>query len=370
MRRLRPLVLQKQKKQVDYLIIILAIVFSLFGILMIFESSNVMAFYSFGNKYHFVKDHLFFFLSGIAASFLISYIPYKKYYYLSLPLLLLTIVFLVAVFIPGLGVKALGANRWLKLGFFRLQPSELAKLSLVVYLSAWFSTKEKGRLIPFVLLFSLIVGLVVLQPDLGTGVILISIALILYFLSGAPFFHFLILIPFLILTVLALAITSPYRFRRLTTFLNPGFDPLGASYHIRQILLSLGSGGLFGLGLGASRQKYQFLPEANTDSIFAIVGEEFGFVGTTVVILLYLFFLYRIYLIAKRAPDRQGFLLASGVLALFACQIIINLGAIVAIFPLTGVPLPFISYGGSNLMISLISVGIVLNISRHAVSHK
>lgn len=332
---------------------------------MIFESSNVIAFKQFGDKYFFVKEQLKWFGIGFAGLVLTAFVSHKRIYNWSFFLLIITIISLLAVFIPGLGIKTLGASRWLKLGFIRFQPSELAKLTVIFYLSAWFSNKERNRLLPFLLLISLVVGLVVLQPDLGTAIILTLIAVILYFLSGAKLWHFLMLIPVVLLSIIGLIVTSAYRFRRFTTFLNPNVDPLGASYHIRQILISLGSGGFWGLGLGSSRQKYQYLPEASTDSIFAIVGEELGFIGGIVLITLIMIFLYRLFLVARKSSDRYGFLVSSGIFALFASQTAINLGAIVALFPLTGVPLPFISYGGSNLVVSLIAVGIILNISRN-----
>lgn len=337
---------------------------------MIFESSNVSAFKDFNDKYHYIRDQSIYFLVGTAGMIVTSFIPYKNYYRWSLVLLIFTLVSLMAVFIPGIGIKALGAHRWISLGSFNFQPAELAKLSLVLYLSAWFSSKEKERLGPFLLLIGMIVGLVIIEPDLGTAIILTSIAIIVYFLSGAPLFHFAILIPSVVAVGVLFAISSPYRMQRLTTFFNPEGDPLGASYHIRQILISLGSGGLFGMGLGASRQKYQFLPEATTDSIFAIIGEEFGYIGAIVLIFIYAILLYKIARVAKNARDKHGFLLAGGLLALLGCQVGINLGAIVALFPLTGVPLPFISYGGSNLIVSLIATGIIINVSKNSSLRK
>ncbi len=365
---IRPLKPHAQKKNLDYLVLLFAIAFSLFGMLMIFESSNVVAFKEFADKYFFIKEQLKWFVVGMGGLIITFFLPYKKIYSLSFPLLIITIVSLLAVFIPGLGIKALGAARWLKLGFIKFQPSELAKLVMIFYLSAWFSKKEKGRLLPFLLLIGLVVGLVVLQPDLGTAIILTLIAVSLYFVSGAPIWHFLMLVPAVLVSLAVLILTSAYRFRRLTTFLDPNQDPLGASYHIRQILISLGSGGFWGLGLGSSRQKYQYLPEASTDSIFAIVGEELGFIGSSILVIFMIVFVYRLFLVAKRTSDSYGILMASGIFTLFASHILINLGAIVALFPLTGVPLPFISYGGSNLVVSLTAIGIALNISRSLIT--
>ena len=209
-----------------------------------------------------------------------------------------------------------------------------------------------------------------MEPDLGTAIIICLIAVSLYFLSDAPLWHFAILAPLFTASGFFLAIFSPYRFRRLSSFLNPDLDPLGASYHIRQVLLALGSGGLFGVGLGKSLEKFDYLPEATTDSIFAIIGEEIGFVGGVMIILVFVFILWRGIRIAKFAPDRFGFLLAYGICSWIGIQAMVNLGAMVALIPLTGVPLPFISYGGSNLIATLSGVGILLNISKQGLAKR
>lgn len=360
-RQIRPL---RQKRKFDFMLVVMTVLFCFFGILMIYEASNVSAFHDFSDKYHYVRDQFVWFIIGSSAMLTTFLIPYKKFYYWSLAFIIGTIFALAAVFIPGIGIKVLGAHRWIGFGIYSIQPAEFAKVAMILYLSAWFSTREKNRLGAFLLLSGLLIGLVILEPDLGTAIILTCIAITMYFLSEAPIWHFIALIPVIISGVFGLAVTSPYRFKRITTFLNPSADPLGASYHIRQILIALGSGGLFGLGLGASRQKYQFLPEATTDSIFAIIGEEFGLMGTVILLSVFMYFLYRIFRIAKNASDRHGQLMAGGILMFFACHIAINLGSMVALVPLTGVPLPFISYGGSNLIVSLALLGIVLNISK------
>lgn len=348
----------------DVLLVVMVILFSVFGLIMIYEASNVAAYHDFSDKYHYVREQSMWLIIAIVSMLLGSKIPYKKYYYASVPLLIVTIILLIAVFLPGIGIKAQGAQRWISIAGLNFQPSELAKLSVILYLSSWLSSREKGRLTAFILLLSLILGLIILQPDLGTAIILGTVFFIIYFLSGSPLWHFFMLTPAAILSILLLALKSPYRYARLTAFLNPDNDPLGVSYHIRQILISFGSGGFWGVGLGASRQKYQFLPEATTDSIFAIIGEELGFIGAGFVILAFFFFLFRIFKIVKNSPDKFSFLLGGGIFAYFGCQILINLGSMVALFPLTGVPLPFISYGGSNLIISMYAVGILLNISK------
>jgi len=339
---------------------------SLFGILMVYDSSVAIAVRDFGNQYYYATEQLKWLIVGFAALIVFSLVDYHVWYKAALPILIGTLILLVAVFLPGIGIRALGAHRWINFGFFVLQPAELAKLSLVIYLSAWFSARERGRFMSFIILLAMVVGLILIEPDLGTSIIIISISVILYFTSGAPIRNFAILVPVLILAVVLLAVLSPYRMARLTTFLRPNEDTQGASYHIHQALLAIGSGGWFGVGVGQSRQKYQYLPEANTDSIFAIIGEELGFVGSVAVILAFIFLISRGFRVVKRAPDAFGKLVALGVTAWIGVQTVVNLSAMVALLPLTGVPLPFISYGGSSLIIMLAGVGILLNVSRHA----
>lgn len=350
----------------DRLLLVVVSVLCVVGILMVYNSSVAIAQRDFADQYYFAKEQLKWLLVGSIGLIIGAKIDYRRWYRWSLPLLLGTILLLLAVFIPGIGAPALGAHRWINLGVTTLQPAELAKFSIIVYLSAWFSKPEKGRLLAFALLVAMVVGLVVIEPDLGTAVVILAVSVLMYYYSGASFLHFLAMIPVLIAGVAFLALTAPYRFARLTTFFNPKDDPLGASYQIRQILLALGSGGIFGVGLGKSRQKYEYLPEANTDSIFAIIGEELGFVGSVVIIGLILIIVWRGFRIAKRAPDSFGKLLAAGIASWIAIQAGVNLSAMVALVPLTGIPLPFISYGGSSLVVLLVSVGILLNISKHS----
>lgn len=347
----------------DRWLLITTVILAAIGIVMVYDSSVAIALRDFGDSYHFVREQLKWLALGFLSFAVLSRIPYVLYRRFALPLLLGTLGLLILVFIPGLGIRALGAHRWINFGFFVLQPAELAKLAMVLYLSAWFATKEKGRLLAFLLLIGMVGGLVVIEPDLGTAIILVSTSICLYFLSGAPISHFLAIVPIIAGGALSLAIITPYRMRRLLTFLNPDIDPLGSSYQIRQVLLALGSGGFWGVGLGQSRQKYEYLPEANTDSIFAILGEEAGFIGGIIVIALFVFLVWRCFKIARRINDPFGKLVALGIGSWIGLQAIINIGSMVAIVPLTGVPLPLISYGGSNLVITLGALGIVYNIS-------
>lgn len=343
----------------------LAIVFlALFGLVAILNASSVGAYRDFADQYHYVKDQAVFLVVGLFLMWLVSQIDYRIWYKLAVPLLSILLVLLIAVFIPGIGVKALGAKRWINFGFFVLQPTELAKLVLIIYLSAWFTHQEKGRFVPFIVLLGIVIGLIILQPDLGTAIIISGIAGMMYFVSGVPLANFLLLLPLGIGGIALLAISAPYRLQRLLTFLNPDKDPLGTSYHVRQILIALGAGGLFGVGLGKSRQKYEYLPEATTDSIFAIIAEEIGFLGCILLISVFALCIWRIFKIAQSAPDRFGRMLTVGIGGWFGIQTVINLSAMVSLVPLTGVPLPFISYGGSNLISLLIGFGILLNVGK------
>lgn len=358
--------LKRQKMRIDVVLLATVVFLCLFGLLMIFDASVVAAIRDFGDKYYFLRSQSMWLGLGIVLLLIMSRINYHFFFVYSDFFLLGIIFLLIAVFVPGVGIRALGANRWVNFGFFILQPAELTKLIMIIYLSSLLTSSKKQKLLPFFILIAFIVGLIVLQPDLGTAIIVLAISAGLYFLSGAPLLHFGLLIPAAIAAIGTLAVLAPYRLQRVVTFFNPDIDPLGMSYHIRQILLALGSGGIMGLGIGNSRQKFEYLPEANTDSIFAIVGEELGFIGAFLLIVCFLFLIARCFAIAKRAPDEFGRLVASGISVWIAVQVGINLSAMVALLPLTGVPLPFISYGGSNLVVTLVALGILLNISRQS----
>lgn len=260
----------------------------------------------------------------------------------------------------------MGAHRWINLQFFILQPAEFVKLSLAIYLAAWFSNKEKGRFTAFMLLIGLVWILIMLQPDMGTASIVMFEALAVYFLSGGNLRHFLMLGPALLGAGAFVVLLAPYRAARLTSFLKMGDSLEGASYHVKQILIALGSGGIFGVGAGNSLQKFAYLPENTTDSIFAIIGEEFGFIGSSLLVLVFAVIVWRGFFIASHAKDTFGKLLAGGIISFIGIQTIINLSAMTALIPLTGVPLPFISYGGSALIVDLAAIGILLNIAKQS----
>lgn len=346
------------------LLAVVPMILTTIGLFFIFDASSVTAFRGFGDSFYFFKQQLMWFVLGVGAMALFSVFDYRKLYYASFPMLLFTIVALMLVIIPGVGTTVGGARRWINLGPIGFQPSEVAKFSIILYLSSWFLYKERQRFIPFLLLLSFIIGLVMIQPDLGTSVIIFLLFVSIYFFSGENLMHLALFTPFAFGAGLLLVLTSPYRLKRLTAYLNPEADPAGIGYHIRQISISLASGGLVGRGLSSSRQKYQYLPEAHTDSIFAIIGEEVGFLGSLLLIALYLFLLYLIFKVIINAKDRFGRLLAGSIWCLLAWQMIVNLGAMVSLIPLTGVPLPFISYGGSSLLILFSLMGIVINVAK------
>lgn len=353
-------------KRLDFLLLGLVILLSLFGLLMIFDASSYISFRDFSNKYHYITEQSVWLMLGFLGLGFFTWFDYKKFHTFSVPLLIIAIGLLLAVFIPGIGVKVLGAHRWINLRVTVLQPAEFVKLTLAIYLAAWFSNKEKGRFLAFLLLIGLVLGLVMLEPDMGTTIIILSEALILYFLSGGSIWHFIATVPIVGVVGLLLAKLSPYRAQRLATFFNPSQDIHNTSYHVRQILIALGSGGFWGVGLGNSLQKYAYLPENTTDSIFAIIAEELGFVGSCILIVALAAVVWRGMYVSLRAKDTFGKLLAGGITAFLASQMLINLGAQTAVLPLTGVPLPFISYGGSALVVDLCSIGILLNIARQS----
>lgn len=335
-----------------------------FGLLMVYDASSATGAQTFNDKYFFLKEQVKWVVVGLVGASVAFFFDYRQLKKLALPAILAALVLLVCVFLPGIGLRTYGASRWINLGFTVLQPSELAKLALIIYLSAWLTTREEGKLMAFLLLIALLVGLIILQPDMGTAIVLFLTAMIMYFLSDNQILGLISLLPLMLLGIIGLTIRSPYRLRRLLTFLNPDTDPLGASYHIRQALIALGSGGFWGLGLGNSRQKYYYLPEATTDSIFAVIGEELGLVGTVTLVAIFLFFFVQATRLTLRVEDPFGKLLGMGIISWLTVQTLVNIASIVALIPLTGVPLPFISYGGSALVIELVGVGILANIWR------
>lgn len=356
-------------KKIDFSLLLGVLILTFFGLFMIYDASSFVAFRDFGDKYHYIRDQFGWVVLGFAALTFFSYFDYHKLYSLALPILCTALVLLTLVFIPGIGIHILGASRWINAGFFTIQPAEFVKLALAIYLAAWFSNKEKGRFPAFALLMGLVLGLVMMEPDMGTTIVILSEALVIYFLSGANMLHLSLLVPVIGFLGFIFIKISPYRAKRLEAFLNIDSSLESSSYHVKQILISLGAGGFMGVGLGNSLQKYAYLPESTTDSIFAIIAEELGFVGATALILFFIYIFARSFHIAVNAKDNFGKLLGAGITTFLAVQTIINLAAQTALVPLTGIPLPFLSYGGSALIVDLAAIGILLNISKTSVKH-
>jgi len=342
--------------KLSYLIIGL----TLFGLMMVGNASVVSASRDFGDKWHYFRHQAAWAGIGLVGFIVASRFPHHRLSHYAVPLLGTAIILLLLVLIPGLGVQALGARRWLNLGFTSFQPSELAKLALAIYLAKL--AKNRPKFVQFMAPLGILCILIMAQPDLGTTLVILGMGLVTYFGMGGRLGPFALTAPVVVLAILGYVLISPYRLGRLQTFLNPEADPLGSSYQIRQALIGLGSGGVFGIGLGQSRQKFDFLPEATTDSIFAILAEEMGFVGASVLILAFLALGLLGLRISQNASQPFSQSLALSLTVWLWFQAFINLSALVALVPLTGIPLPFISYGGTSLVVNLVAAGILVNI--------
>ena len=354
--------LKKQTKRFDRQFLFVILLLSALGLIAVADASAPQALSIFNDKYFFVKQQAIWGGLGILLMFVFSRIHYSIWEKVATPFFFLSVLLLIIVLIPSIGTKVLGARRWIIAGPISIQPSEIAKLALTVYLAKVASLNKK--VLSYFIPIGIVTALIMLQPDLGTTMIISVIGMVQVFVSGVPILGIILAVVVGTLSSLALILTSDYRRDRLLTFLKISQDPLGRDYHIRQILLALGSGGIFGVGLGQSRQKYLFLPEAATDSIFAVVAEELGFIGAVALVFLFAFFCIKGLRIAKNAPDKFSQILGVGLVSWISTQVILNIGSMVALVPLTGIPLPFFSYGGSALTMILIACGILLNISK------
>ncbi len=358
-------------KAVDFTLLATVILLVVIGIIMVFSASSASAYFRRGDSYYFLKKQMMWAILGFGSMFILMNINYHIYNRLARVILAGGIVFLLTVFIPGLGVTVNGATRWIGVGDFTIQPSELAKLAVIIFAASSLSRKkEKVRqfttgVLPYLLVAGLVFGLIMLEPDFSTGVVILAIVIVMIFVAGANIGHLIgLTLPGVIMLGLLIA-GKEYRLKRWTSFLHPFEDPQGSGYQIIQSLYALGSGGLFGLGLGRSRQKFFYIPLPQNDFIFSIIGEELGFIGTFTIILLFILLIWRGIRIAIHAPDLFGSLLATGLIAMIAIQVIMNVAVVTSSMPVTGIPLPFISCGGSSLLFSLAGIGIILNISRH-----
>jgi len=364
--------MENKNEKSDRPLLFLTFCLLVFGLVMIASAGVAYSKIRFNDEYFFFKRQLLF---GVAPGLLLLYIGQKIDYgfwkKISLPFFVVSVALLILVFIPGIGSKIYGASRWIKIGsFVTFQPSEMLKLSLILYLAAWLEGRgEKVRdffegLTPFIMIIALVSFLLIKQPDLGTLGVIIFIAASMFFMAGSKISHILAMGASGVGLLYILIKTETYRMSRFLVFLHPEFDPQGVGYQINQALLAIGSGGIFGVGLGHSLQKFNYLPEPVGDSIFAIIAEELGLVGALLLLFLFVFFVFRGLKIAKNAPDNFSRLVAAGIVSWIFFQAIINISAITGIVPLTGIPLPFISYGGTSIVFLMIGVGILLNISK------
>ncbi len=351
----------------DALLLILAGGVILFGLVALTSASGIVAYNKFGDSFFYVRRQLLFGLFPGAILFLVGFfIPYTFWRRIAFPFFLFSLALLTLVLIPGIGVSYGRARSWFLFGGFSLQPAEIAKIAVLFCLALFL--ERRNRFFAFAIVVVPTLLLIMLQPDVGTTGLLAMVGVVVYFVSGAPWWHLFLLFLSGGGALAGLIAMAPYRLARVMTFLSPEQDPSGAGYQLLQSLVAIGSGGWFGVGLGASRQKLQYLPEVAADSIFSIISEELGFVIVAVFIVALLLFAYRGLHIARRAPDQFSRLFTAGVFTWFLAQAFLNIGSMIGILPLTGLPLPFVSYGGTALTVSLFALGVVANISRY--NHK
>ncbi len=358
-------------QKVDKILLYSVIIISLFGLLMIYSSSNIWAEYKFNDSFHYVKYQGIFFIIGLILMWIVSKIDYKLYYQKSNAIIITCFILLILVLIPGIGSVRNGSRSWFGIGSLGIQPSEAAKLGLIIFTSKYLSNSNKfvksytQGVFPILGITLLFFGLIMLQPDLGTGVILVIAIISLLFIAGVNMKFFLAGGGVGIIGIVVLIIIAPYRMDRITSFLDPWKDALGTGFQIIQSLYAVGPGGLLGLGFGNSIQKHFYLPEPQTDFIFSIIAEEFGVAGALIVVGLFSIILWRSIKISLNTKDLFSKYLSFGMIFQIIFQALMNLMVVIGLIPVTGVTLPFLSYGGSSLLITMISMGILLNISRY-----
>lgn len=360
----------KARSTPDFLIIFSTLAILSIGILMVYSASAIISFHKFGDYFFYVKRQLLFAGLGIMIMFVVMNVDYWVWRKWAKVGLIICFVLLALVLIIG-DVRN-GSKSWIGFGAFSIQPSEFVKIWMIIFLAKYLSENQKHivsftrGMVPSLALVFLAFGLIMLQQDLGTGTVMVGTSIVMIYIAGARMLHLSGLAMLGLLGFAGLVAAAPYRIARITSFLDPWQDPLGSGFQIIQSLYAIGPGGLLGLGLGMSRQKFYYLPEPQTDFIFAILAEELGFIGGVTILLLFTLLLWRGMRVAITAPDLFGSLLAAGIVGMIAIQVVINIGVVTGMFPVTGITLPFLSYGGSSLTLMLVAVGILLNISRYA----
>lgn len=367
----KSLKIPQQEKSLDVILLLVTLILVTIGTVMIYSSSSIIAMKKFNDGQYFLKKQIFFVLLGLGIMVLMAKIPYDQLRKFAYPGVLLSAALLSLLLIPGIGIRAGGATRWFKLGLFSFQVTELVKVSMVLFL-AHFLTKKNSQitdfkravLLPlFVILF--IVGLILLEPDFGTAVIITVIMMLMFYLAGCRILHLTGIVALFAPVVIWLLIHKSYRLVRLMSFLDPWKDPQRSGFQIIQSLLSFGSGGAFGVGIGDGMQKLFYLPEPHTDFILSIIAEESGFIGVLIVIFLFVILIVRGLLISFKAPDLFSTLLAAGLTLVISLEAFINIAGVMGLIPLKGLALPLVSYGGTSLIMSMATVGMLLNISSY-----
>lgn len=358
----------------DHILLFVVVALMGIGLIMVYSASSVTSLAIMSDGLFYFKRQLMWVIIGLAAMIVFSNIPYKSLESMAVPLLGVAIFFLILVFVPGVARDIGGARRWIRFGSIGFQPSEFAKLCFILYLAHSISSKRDKitslmhGVLPDLMVTGLLFILILKAPNLSAAALIGSTYGVMLFLGNGSLLHLSGMMGGGIILVVSLIFQAGYRIKRFWAFLNPWETARTSGYHVIQSMIAIGSGGLWGLGLGESRQKFFILPERHTDFIFAIIGEELGLVGASVVIMLFLVLVWRGLYIATRAPDNFGFLLASGIISIISLQVMVNIAVVLSLMPTTGVTLPFISYGGSSLIFLAISVGILLNISRYGSS--
>jgi len=360
-----------KRKKPDIILPIVTLLLVTIGTVMIYSSSSIIASEKFLDEYYFLKRHILFVFLGLAAMVILSKFPYhywKKFAYAGV---LLSIILLSLLFVPGWGVKAGGATRWLKMGGVTFQVTEVVKVALVIFL-AHYITKKIGHVKIFPRIFivplivtALIVSLTLFQPDFGTSVIIVMVSMLMFYLAGSRVLHLSMLASLFIPVAVMLVLNESYRLQRWLSFIDPWKDPADSGFHIIQSFLSFGSGGTFGVGIGNGMQKLFYLPEPHTDFILSVIAEEGGFVGVSIIVILFAILIVRGFMISFNSPDLFGTLLSAGLTIILVLEAFVNMAAVMGLIPTKGLVLPFLSYGGTSLLMSMIAIGIILNISSY-----
>jgi cell division protein FtsW len=362
---------ESKRRRPDIILPVVTLLLITIGTVMIYSSSSIIASEKFLDEYYFLKRQVLFVFLGLGTMVILSKFPYyywEKFAYMGI---FLSLVLLSLLFVPGLGIKVGGATRWLKIGGFSFQVTEVVKVAMVIFL-AHYLTKKIDHVKKFSRIFviplsitTVIVCLILLQPDFGTSVIIVTAVMIMFYLAGSRVLHLALLVSLLVPFAVVLVISESYRLQRWLSFCNPWKDPTNTGFHIIQSFLSFGSGGTFGVGIGNGMQKLFYLPEPHTDFILSVIAEEAGFIGVTIIVVLFAVLVARSFMISFNTPDLFGTLLSAGLTIILVLEAFVNMAAVMGLIPTKGLVLPFLSYGGTSMLMSMAAVGIILNISSY-----